>query len=149
MALIVSTSQLVKQQRGYPLHALYYPPVVPTRTLRQVSRSQLIKRRDTMVWRLLEFEHDIAAHNLEQYWNILDEMMEISLNSAIDVLEEAYCARFRKLQPYEQQHEYPGVQQEVYRIAYFERHKPYEDFASGTLMEHALDVLQERAYAFL
>ncbi len=75
--------------------------------------------------------------------------MEISVNSAIDILEEAYCARFRKLQPYEQEHDYPGTRQDVYRIAYSDHYKPHEDFSSGTLVEHALDVLQEHAYALL
>jgi hypothetical protein len=76
-------------------------------------------------------------------------MMEISVYSAIEVLEEAYCTRLRKLRPYEQRHEYPGVRQEIYRITYPEWYKSYEDFTSSALVEHALDVLQEQAYALL
>jgi hypothetical protein len=150
MAIIVSTPQLVQRQASSVVHSFQYPPAAfSTRTLREVSARYIIKRRDAIVWRLLGFEHDVPARHLEQYWNLLDAMMEISVNSAIDVLEEAYCARFRKLQPYEKQQQYPGVQQEVYRIAYVERHKPHEDFTNGTLVEHALDILQEQAYALL
>ena len=149
MAMSMSTPQFVKQPAEPGFRAFHYAPTAPSRTVRQISIAQLIKRRDAIVWRLLGFEHDIAAHNLERYWNVLDKMMEISVNSAIDIVEEAYYARFRKLRPYEQQHEYPGTRQDVYRIAYSDHDKSHEDFSSGTLVEHALEVLQEQAYALL
>lgn len=150
MAMIVSTPQLVQQQGNYVCHPFQYPPAAfPTRILRERSSRDIIKRRDAIVWRLLGFEHEVSARNLEHYWNLLDTMMEISVNSAIEVLEEAYCARSRKLEMYEKRQYYPGIRQDVYRIAYFESHKPHEDFTSGTLLEHALEILQEQAYALL
>lgn len=146
MAMIVSTSQLV-QQGGYVFQSFQYPLAAPKRSLREVSSSHLMNRRDAIVWRLLGFEHEVAAQNLEPFWNLLDKMMDVSVRSAIDTLQEAYCARFRKLRPQEKRQHYPGVQQDVYRIAYFDRSMPHEDFTSGALVEHALDILQEQAYA--
>lgn len=146
MAIIVSTSQLV-QQEGYVFPSFQYPPAAPKRSLREVSASHLMNRRDAIVWRLLGFEHEVASQNLEPFWNLLDRMMDVSVESAIDILQEAYCARFRKLRPYEKRQYHPGVQQDVYRIAYFDRNTPHEDFTSGALVEHALDILQEQAYA--
>lgn len=153
MAMIVARPHIVQQQTGTAFQAFQYSAPIPPsglpHALRHVSTRHLIQRRDAMVWRLLNFEHDVAAHNLEQYWDILDAMMEISIHSAIEVLEKAYCTHIRELTGYERRGHYPGMRQEVYRVAYSDRQRPYEDFTRGALIEHALDVLQEQAYALV
>lgn len=103
------------------------------------------KYRDAIVWRLMCQEDQVDIVDLMSYWEILDEMMEISLESASTLLQNLYEYRIRKLSASEKQRLYPGVTNELYRLEYDDGCGGYRDICPGILLREAIDLLQIEA----
>ena len=103
------------------------------------------RHRDAAVWRLLCLEDRVDVSDLEMYWELMDEMMEISTDSAIRLLQTLYEYRVRKLTPKEKAQAYPGVKNDLYRLEYLDERGGYRDVCAGTLINEAVDVLAEEA----
>ncbi len=103
------------------------------------------KYRDAAVWRLLCLEQHVDASDLMTYWEIMDSMMDISIQSAINLLQSVYEYRVRKLQPFEKTQEYPGVSNDLYRLEYDDERGGYRDVCVGTLINEAIDLFQAEA----
>ena len=103
------------------------------------------RHRDAAVWRLLCLEDRIDVGDLEMYWELMDQMMEISTDSAIRLLQTLYEYRVRKLTPKERAQEHPGVLNDLYRLEYLDERGGFRDACAGTLINEAVDVLAEEA----
>ncbi len=107
------------------------------------------KYRDTVVWRLLCQEDRVDVDDLLSYWEILDEMMDISIESASLLLHNLDEYRIRKLTPFEKQWLYPGVTNDVFRLEYDDSQGGTRDICAGTLLHEAIDLLQAEADRFI
>ena len=103
------------------------------------------RHRDAAVWRLLCLEDRIDVGDLEMYWELMDQMMEISTDSAIRLLQTLYEYRVRKLTPKERAQAHPGVANDLYRLEYLDERGSFRDVCAGTLINEAVDVLAEEA----
>ena len=112
---------------------------------RKTSFESSKKYRDAMVWRLLCRERFVDVENLQPYWELMDAMMDISIESASALLENLYEYRVRKLLPLEKRRLYPGVSNDVYRMEYDDEQGGYRDVCAGTLINEAIDLLQAEA----
>lgn len=107
------------------------------------------KYRDAAVWRLLCQEEQVDIDDLLSYWEILDEMMDISIESASLLLHTLDEYRIRKLTTLEKQRLYPGVTNDVFRLEYDDGHGGFRDVCAGTLLHEAIDLLQAEADRFI
>jgi hypothetical protein len=103
------------------------------------------KYRDAAVWRLLRREEHVDIEDLLSFWELLDQMMDISMESATMLLQHLYEYRIRKLSMLEQQRLYPGVSNPLYRLEYDGGCGGYRDVCAGTLLREAIDLLQAEA----
>ncbi len=130
-------------------YALYSFPyqwdVVQQQIPQEVPIESSRKYRDAAVWRLLCLEDRVEAGNLMAYWEIMDQMMEISIDSAIKLLENLYEYRARQLSPFEKRRQYPDVSNDLYRLEYDEEGESYRDVCAGTLINEVIDLLQTEA----
>ena len=101
--------------------------------------------RDAAVWRLLCLEKDVDANDLAMYWEIMDAMMDISIESAIILLQNLYEYRVRKLRPLEKKRLYPAISNDLYRLEYDDERGGSRDVCAGTLLNDAIDLLQTEA----
>lgn len=102
------------------------------------------KYRDAAVWSLLCREEQVDIENLLSFWELLDQMMDISIESASKLLQNLYEYRIKKLSMHEKQRLYPGVSNELFRLEYDDG-GGYRDVCTGTLLREALDLLQAEA----
>ena len=112
---------------------------------RPASLAVVARYRDAAVWRLLRLERRVDADDLRAYWEIMDALMDISLASAILLLQHLYEYRVQQLTPAERHAAYPGVTNDLYRLAYDDQPGGSRDVCAATLIMEALDVLQEEA----
>jgi len=103
------------------------------------------RRRDAAVWRLLCHEDRVDTTDLQTYWEIMDAMMDISVESAVFLLQTLYEYRIRVLSSAEKAHLYPGVPHPLYRLEYVDDRGGRRDVCAGSLIDEAIDVLYEEA----
>jgi hypothetical protein len=121
----------------YPPKAMPKPKFVPPSTS--------MKHRDAAVWRLLRQEERVDAIDLSTYWDIMDVMMVISVDIAIQFLETLYEYQVRKLNDLERKRQYPDVSNDLYRMEYDDEPGVYRDVCAGILISEAIDLLLEEA----
>ncbi|PIE32348.1 hypothetical protein CSA56_15875 [candidate division KSB3 bacterium] len=110
-----------------------------------ISREVSTKHRNAALWRLLCLEHRVEASDLMTYWEIMDDMMDLSIVSAVVLLELLYDYQVRKLKTWEKNRHYPGVSNDIYRLEYDDQPGGYRDVCASALINEAIDVLQEEA----
>ena len=103
------------------------------------------RRRDAAVWRLLCHEDRVDTTDLQSYWDIMDAMMDISVESAVFLLQTLYEYRIRVLSSAEKARLYPGVSHPLYRLEYVDERGGQRDVCAGSLIDEAIDVLYEEA----
>ena len=101
--------------------------------------------RNTVVCHLLRFRERVHKDDLSTYWDIIDEMLELSLASAIQLLQNIYEYHVRKLPQSESKREYPHISNDLYRLEYDDEQGGYRDVCAGALLNEAVDLLQEEA----
>jgi hypothetical protein len=97
------------------------------------------------VWRLLSLEQHVDAEDCYQYWDILDTMMDLSVESATELLQNVYGYHVRKLWPAEKFCNYPDRRDEVYQIELPGPQGISKDLSSGALIKEALYAMKEHA----
>ena len=110
-----------------------------------IPRDISTKHRNAALWRLLCWESRVDVSDLIMYWEIMDEMMDMSIASAVTLLEILYEYKVRKLRTWEKNRQYPGVTNDIYRLEYDDQPGVYRDVCAGALIHEAIDVLQEEA----
>ena len=103
------------------------------------------KYRNAVVCRLLRFRERVQQDDLPTYWEIIDEMLDLSLESAIQLLQNLYEYHVRRLRPSESQREYPQIANALYRLEYDDEQGGFRDVCAGALFNEAIDLLQEEA----
>ena len=111
----------------------------------EMSLESWTKYRDAAVWRVLCREEQVDIENLLSFWELLDQMMDISIESASLLLQNLYEYRIRKLSVHERQRLYPDVTNELFRLEYDDGCGGYRDVCAGTLLCEAIDLLQAEA----
>ena len=144
---------LVAQQKDVKLYFgqvfQYSPRPVQKPLPKIVSTTISTKHRDAAVWHLLCQEEQVDSIDLPIYWDIMDVMMEISVDIAIKFLETLYEYRVRMLDEKEKQRQYPEIPNALYRLEYDDQPGVYRDVCAGTLINEAIDLLQEEAERLL
>jgi hypothetical protein len=139
MAEIVS---YIQDLGNYFFHTFHYHPEHINNEI-QIESSR--KYRNAVVCRLLRFRDRVHEDDLLTYWEIIDEMLDLSLGSAIQLLQNIYEYHVRKLQPNESRREYPQISNELYRLEYDDEQGVFRDVCAGALLNEAIDLLQEEA----
>ncbi len=103
------------------------------------------KYRNAVVCRLLRFRERVHEDDLPTYWEIIDDMLDLSLESAIQLLQNLYEYHVRKLHPGESLREYPQIANELYRLEYDDEQGGFRDVCVDALFNEAIDLLQEEA----
>ncbi len=103
------------------------------------------KYRNAVVCRLLRLRDRVNEDDLPTYWEIIDQMLDLSLESAIQLLQNLYEYHVRKLLPNESRREYPQISNELYRLEYDDEQGGFRDVCAGALLNEAVDLLQEEA----
>ncbi len=111
----------------------------------EVSFEVSTRHRDAAVWRLLCLEDRVDASDLQAYWDVMDAMMEMSVESAVFLLQTMYECRIRALTSAEKARLYPGVAHPLYRLEYMDDRGGRRDACAGSLVDEALDLLYEEA----
>lgn len=138
-------SLIAQHADTFVFQAFQYPPVSRSTRLQEVSHEAVITYRDALVWRLISLEQRVSAEDRYLYWDILDAMMDISVQSAIELLNNVYGYHIRPLQPCEKFCEYPGIRGEIYRLESSGAQGISKDLSSGALLKEALYTLKEHA----
>ncbi len=123
----------------------YHPASVQRAMPEDMPVESSRKYRDTAVWRLLCLEDYVDVSDLISYWEIMDAMMDISIASAINLLQNLYEYRVRKLQAPEKRRLYPETPNDLYRLEYDDERGGYRDICARTLINEAIDLLQAEA----
>lgn len=110
-----------------------------------VSFEVSTRRRDAAVWRLLCMEDRVDTADLQAYWEVMDAMMEMSVESAVFLLQTMYEYRIRALSSTEKARFYPGVSHPLYRLEYVDDRGGQRDVCAGSLVDEAIDLLYEEA----
>jgi hypothetical protein len=134
-----------QQTKGYVFQSFQYPPVSRSNALQDVSHEAVIKYRDALVWRLLSLEQHVDTEDLYLYWDILDTMMNLSVESATELLQNVYGYHIRKLWPAEKLCNYPDRRDEIYQIELPDNQGISKDLSSGALLKEALYAMKEHA----
>lgn len=98
--------------------------------------------RNAVVCQLLRFRDSIQAEHLATYWELVDTILDLSIEVAVQLLQNVYEYRVRKLPPSESQDAYPHLAHEVYRLEYDEP-GVFRDVCASALINEAVDLLQE------
>ncbi|GAK55327.1 hypothetical protein U27_02159 [Candidatus Vecturithrix granuli] len=154
--LALRQSQYVSSEQTFQTLAASYfvlqrerPQERPQECPPKASLESWRKYRDAVVWRLLCQEERVDIDDLLSYWEILDEMMDISIESASLLLHNLDEYRIRKLTTFEKQRLYPGVTNDVFRLEYDDGQGGSRDVCTGTLLHEAIDLLQAEADRFI
>lgn len=140
MAEILAYTQEVGK---YFFHAFHYHQ--SKRNINEIPIESSRKYRNAVVCRLLRFRERVHEDDLPTYWEIIDEMLDLSLESAIQLLQNLYEYHVRKLQPGESQREYPQISNALYRLEYDDEQGGFRDVCADALFNEAIDLLQEEA----
>lgn len=111
----------------------------------EVSSEVSTRHRDAAVWRLLCMEDRVDTTDLQAYWEVMDAMMEMSVESAVFLLHTLYEYRIRALTSAEKARLYPGVSHPLYRLEYMDERGGQRDVCAGSLVDEAIDLLYEEA----
>ena len=150
--LALRQSQYVNSEQTFQTFAASYFVLQRERPQERPPEASLEswkKYRDAAVWRLLCQEEQVDIDDLLSFWEILDEMMDISIESASLLLHTLDEYRIRKLTTLERQRLYPGVTNDVFRLEYDDGRGGSRDVCAGTLLHEAIDLLQAEADRFI
>ena len=135
--------------KSYVFQVFQYPPAPNSEHIRATNLESVKRYRDAVVWRLLCLEDRVDTGDLYAYWEILDALMDLSVQSAIQLLQNLYEYEVRKLQPLERKQAYPGIANDLYRLEYRDAEGGCRDVCVGTLLQEAIDLLHEEATYFI
>jgi hypothetical protein len=127
---------------GYFLQVFRYPT---TSHLDEIPLESAQRYRNAVVCHLLRLRTRVSKDDRTTYWDIIDDMLNLSLPSAIQLLQTIYEYRVRKLPIRESQQCYPHIHNELYRLEYNDEHGGTRDVCAGALLNEAVDLLQEEA----
>jgi len=139
MAEILSHTQGVG---NYFFHAFHYQH---KQVINEIPIESSRKYRNTVVCRLLRFRDRVHEDDLPTYWEIIDEMLNLSLEAVVQLLQNLYEYHIRKLRPSESRREYPQIANELYRLEYDDEQGGFRDVCAGALFNEAIDLLQDEA----
>lgn len=97
------------------------------------------KYRDSVVWRLLRMENHLGKNKLTTYWKLMDTMMNLSLKSAITLLQKRYGYRVRHLHQNTRQ---KGVSGKCYRLENRNRGE-YREVSTNVLLRKTIELLRD------
>jgi hypothetical protein len=101
--------------------------------------------RNDVVCRLLCLRDRVHEDDIPAYWEIIDEMLRLTTKSAIQLLQNLYEYRVRKLPFHESLRNYPQITNALYRLEYEDDPGGFRDVCAGALLKEAIDLLQEEA----
>ena len=113
--------------------------------LNEIPIESARKYRNAVVCSLLRFRERVHEDDLPTYWELIDDMLDLSLESAIQLLQNLYEYHVRKLRPSESRREYPQISNELYRLEYDDEQGGFRDVCADALFNEAIDLLQEEA----
>jgi hypothetical protein len=76
-------------------------------------------------------------------------MLRLNTTSAIQLLQNLYEYRVRKLSFQESLCHYPQITNALYRMEYEDEPGGFRDVCAGALLKEAIDLLQEEAERFI
>ena len=139
MSAIAPDTQTTKQ---YFFHVFQY---LEKPAYDEIPIESAQRYRNAAVCRLLRYRWFVHEDDLLQYWEIIDEILDLTLPSAIKMLQNLYECRVRKLPLTESQYEYPEITNSLYRLEYDDQQGGSRDVCVSTLFKEAIDLLQEEA----
>jgi hypothetical protein len=90
MSIIIHDAKNVK---SYFFQSFQYPNTQPLQKIQGICRESVIQHRDDIIWHLLCSENRVAVNDLVMYWEIIDAMMDLSVQSAMQLLQNASYER--------------------------------------------------------
>lgn len=148
MNMLVAQTQTTNSNPHYLFQVFQHPSRPKAKKVTpppEVSFEVSTRHRDAAVWRLLCLEDRVDASDLQAYWDVMDAMMEMSVESAVFLLQTMYECRIRALTSAEKARLYPGVAHPLYRLEYMDDRGGRRDACAGSLVDEALDLLYEEA----
>lgn len=101
--------------------------------------------RDDVLWNFLCREDWVDLADLIEYWRIIDTIMDISLQSAKQVLQTHYKCQVRTLRPRGKKRNISGINHEMYRLEYKNNRGTDRELPASALLIEAIDLLKEEA----
>ncbi|GAK48876.1 hypothetical protein U14_00087 [Candidatus Moduliflexus flocculans] len=147
MNMLAAQTQTTNSNPYYQIQMFQHSPRQKAKKITppDVSFEVSTRRRDTAVWRLLCLEDRVDTTDLQAYWEVMDAMMEMSVESAVFLLQTMYEYHIRALTSAEKARLYPGVSHPLYRLEYVDERGGRRDVCAGSLVDEAIDLLYEEA----
>jgi hypothetical protein len=101
--------------------------------------------RNDVVCRLLRLRDRVHEDDIPTYWELIDDMLQLTTTSAIQLLQNLYEYHVRKLSFNESLHNYPQISNALYRLEYEDDPGGFRDVCAGSILKEAIDLLQEEA----
>ncbi len=111
----------------------------------EIHLESVKKYRDAALWDILCLDDRIDLSDVDRYWEIIHSLMDLSLQSAIQLLQNRHQCQGRTLQFNGKTWKYPEIVRELHQAVYQDGQGVYRDLLASVVLIETIDLLQQKA----